>query len=376
LGGGLGWLFFPRAVLPDLGQPGFTLESALRRPHEAVSLGLFLLALGLFYKAIIKKKPHFLFFGILATLIMLVFHPYSILPLGVVILGFGVYWWFKTDSLEFWKVLGSLVFVFVIYFLAIGKDLLSNSGFSGLASQVQHSPSPFQAILGWGMLFPFILLAFMAKERQVELRFLQIWFISGWLIIYLPFGFQKLLIRGLWTPAVIVAVLGVQEFCRRTSWNYYLVVILLVVFTSFSSFFVFLKTIGESAGNRWIYLSKQEGEAIEFLKNHGEDEEGVLASYQVANLIPAQTTKRVYAGHTFQTPNFEERIGEVNRFFAGKMVPSDAEIFLSRAKITWVFWGPEEKAIANLKVVPHKNLLKPVMENETVGLYQYNQKCQ
>ena len=54
-GGGLGWLFFPQLVLPDLGQPGFTLESALRRPHEAISLSLFLLTIGFFWQGISIK---------------------------------------------------------------------------------------------------------------------------------------------------------------------------------------------------------------------------------------------------------------------------------------------------------------------------------
>ena len=85
-GGGLGWLFFPQLVLPDLGQPGFTLESAFRRPHEAISLSLFLLAVGLFWQGIKIKKNKLLILGALSTFLMSFFHPYSFLTLIVIFL--------------------------------------------------------------------------------------------------------------------------------------------------------------------------------------------------------------------------------------------------------------------------------------------------
>ena len=44
-GGGLGWLFFPNSFFPML-VSGFNLESAFRRPHEAISSSLFLLTIG------------------------------------------------------------------------------------------------------------------------------------------------------------------------------------------------------------------------------------------------------------------------------------------------------------------------------------------
>ena len=65
--------------------------------------------------------------------------------------------------------------------------------------------------------------------------------------------------------------------------------------------------MNESSENRWVYLSADEGMVIDYLRLNGSDEQGVLASYRISNIIPAQTTKRVWAGHEFQTPDFHNR---------------------------------------------------------------------
>ena len=95
----------------------------------------------------------------------------------------------------------------------------------------------------------------------------------------------------------------------------------------------------------------------------------MLASYRVANIIPAETSKRVWAGHEFQTPNFNSRIQEVNRFFSNKMTDNEAQSFLNKIKTTWVFFGPDEKDTVQLKDLKYK-FLKPVIKKKNVILYQ------
>ena len=370
LGGGLGWLFFDQTILPDLGTPGFTLATALRMPREAFSLSLFLLTLGNFWQAIIYQRKNQLILATFFSFLMMLFHPYNLISLGTIFLCFGIYQCLKKDSFNFLKPLFLLVTVGITYYFSIGKQLLSNSGFSGQASQSQSTPTPFQAIAGWGFLFPLIIIAFFSKKESEKTNFLKIWFLSHWLILYLPFSFQKLMIRGLWIPTVLLATKGTKELAQKINLSFPLIAALILILTSIPSFFMTYKRIVETPENRWIYLTKEEGEVIEYLKTHGQDEEGVLASYRIANIIPAHTTKRVYAGHLFQTPNFEERMNQVNKFYSGKMEKLEPEKFLKNINVRWVFWGPDEKAIAGLTEMPFKNLLKPVIEKNGVSLYR------
>lgn len=371
LGGGLGWLFFPNWVLPDLGLSNFTLARSLSMSAEAASLILLLISIGAFYLSVTRSQNKLLILGTLTCFLMLSFHPYNLIPLTAVFSVFGAYHWLKTGSKNFLKVLTLLVITGWFYYLLLGKELLTNPSFAGQAGQNQPSPSLILMILGWGILSPLILMALWQKSENKATLFLKIWFVAQLTTFYLPFHFQKLLIRGLWVPAVILAVLGFRVLVNKFKWNYAWVVALLLILTTFSTIFMTYQRLFETPQNRWIYLTQAEGQIIEYLKNHEENEEGVLASYRLANIIPAHTSKRVFAGHEFQTPNFGERIFQVNQFYAGKMDEGQAKKFLlEEAKVKWVFWGPDEKAIANLAEIPNKNLLKPILENSIVSLYQ------
>ena len=368
-GGGLGWLFFPQLVLPDLGQPGFTLESAFRRPHEAISLSLFLLTVGLFWQGIKIKKNKILILGVVNAFLMSFFHPYTLLTLMVIFSTWTFLYWLINDSTKYFLILIYLGLSGMIWFLIIGKNLIENPGFSGLMLQVQKSPGPLLVILGWGVLFPFILIGLFSQTDSKEDNFFKTWFVFGWLILYLPFGFQKLLIRGLWFPAVILSVKGLSWLVKKFSLNYISLAVIIIIFSSPTSFSTFFRRLSESPENRWIYLTREEGDVINDLRSMGNDEEGVMASYRMANIIPATTSKRVWTGHEFQTPDFNSRIKEVNRFFSNKMTNDEAQSFLNKTKTTWVFFGPDEKEIAQLKDLKYK-FLKPVIKEKNVILYK------
>lgn len=368
-GGGLGWLFFPQLVLPDLGQPGFTLESAFRRPHEAISSSLFFLTIGFFWLGIIKKKSKFLIMGTVSTFLMSFFHPYSLLTLGVIFFVWNIIYWLRTRSTKYFSILIYLSLAGIGWFLSVGRSLISNPGFSGLMLQVQESPGPLLVMLGWGIIFLLTLTGLFFSQKKEEDNFLKIWFIFGWLILYLPFGFQRLLIRGLWFPTIILAVKCISWLTKKFNLNYITLVILAIFITSLTIFFMTFKRLNESPENRWIYLSADEGRIIDYLRLHGKDEQGVMASYRIANIIPAQTTKRVWAGHEFQTPDFNKRIEQVNKFFVGKMTNDEAQSFLTKTKTTWIFFGPDEKNISQSKDLKYK-FLKQVIKKKNAILYQ------
>jgi hypothetical protein len=368
-GGGLGWLFFPQLVLPDIGQPGFTLESALRRPHEAISLSLFLLAIGLFWRGINQKKKKLLILGAASAFLMSFFHPYTLLTLVIIFSAWAGLYWLKNNNSKYISVLIYLGLSGIVWFLIVGIDLIENPGFSGLMMQVQKSPGPILAVLGWGIMFPFALTGLLSRTNNEKDNFLKIWLIFGWLIIYLPFGFQKLLIRGLWFPVVILAVRGIVWLTKRFRLNFVSLAVIVVIFSLPTSFYMTFRRFGESQENRWVYLSAAEGEIINDLRLKGRDEEGVLASYRIANLIPANTTKRVWTGHEFQTPDFNHRILEVNKFFGNEMTDTEAWIFLKKINTSWIFFGLDERNLSRGKDLKYKFLI-PVIRKDNVILYR------
>lgn len=370
ISGGFGWLFYTRILLPDIGQPGFILESALRRPHETLSTSFFLLSIGHFFQGIIANRKHSFLYGGFFTFLLALFHPYSFLPLGVILLVFAsLHWYFNKKSDRLIKTLIYLGISGTCYYLLIARNLLSNSAFSGLLEQVQFSPNPLSVFLGWGLLFPLVLASFKFSKNNKETFFLKVWLISQLIVIYLPFGFQKLLIRGLWFPVVLLSVRGLIDFSNKFRLTPHFLIAILLIIGSFSPLFTTYKRLVEPETNRWIYLTKDEGEIMNYLNQNGDDEEGVLASYRIANMIPANTNKRVWAGHEFQTPHFNDRILEVNRFFTGKMTEEEAGLFLKKTRSKWIFWGPEEKAIGKKEIFPYASLAELKVDKKTAQLY-------
>lgn len=382
LGGGLGWLFLP-VILPDLGVPGFTFANALRRPHEAVSLCLFLITLGSFWQAEVFQKKKALILGAISCFLMLFFHPYNLFSLGVIFTCSGLYWWKKKKKAAFLRPLLAMGIVAVVYFLLVGRFTLESPSFAGMGSHAKfsltpsnlalRSPPPPLAILGWGLLSPLIWFAFRSKEKSNQLTFLKIWFLAHWTILYFPLGFQKLLIRGLWAPASLLAIKGLEEVYQKRGINYRLLAGSFLILASLSTFLMAAERTARPSSARWDYLPYEEKKIIDYLKTNGDRDEVVLASHQIANLIPAHTNKRVWAGHEFFTPQFQKRITNINHFFAGKMSEDEAKSFLEETKAAFIYWGPEEKTIGQTSTFPYPTLVKPVIEKESISLYRMKQ---
>lgn len=372
LSGGVGWLFFPQLITPDLGNPGFLLTSPLKRSHEALSFTFLVLSIGFLFKGTIFPQKKNLILGGLAAFLTILIHPHNLMILSAVFAAFSLFCFFKDKKFTAFKPLIVLTAAGLFFYLTIGERLIKNPGFAGLIGQIQASSPPLLVILGWGLLSPFILTSFFVKKSSWEFNFLKIWFISHWLLLYFPIHFQKLFIRGLYLPAVLLAIMGVKFISQKTKIDYRLLAILLLIFSSIDSFYMFslrMQDINQDS-NRWIYLTQDEGKAFDYLNQQGQEKEGVLASWQIANMIPANTNKKVYVGHTFQTPDFEKRMIEVEKFFQGKMSQEEAENFLNQAKIQWIFLGPQEKTIGKGKPLPYNPFLKVFESGETALFYK------
>jgi hypothetical protein len=291
--------------------------------------------------------------------------------LGLVVATFGVYCYFVQRPTGFILQLALWGGAAAGYFLLTWKSLLSHPGFSGLLSQAQSSPSPFLILLSWGALLPPLVLA--AVTRPVDRRgvFLRLWLVCQLAVIYFPLGFQRLMIRGILVPVVILSLEGVSILAHRCQIRPCWVAVVILALSVLSPLFIFHKRLTETAGNRWVYLTKEEGEIISWLQNNGPAGAGVLASYQIANLLPARTDKTVYAGHAFQTPNFPQRMGEVEQFFAGRMTGQEAQEFLRRARIKYIFSGPGEKMFRP-EGFAYPDIVQEIITNKEVVLYRVN----
>lgn len=358
IGGGLGFLLFPNTMLPDISHPGFTMLNALTKPHRAISSSLFLISVFYFYKSHEIKSQKFLLYGFLSTVLLLFFHPHKILLLGL------LFAFISIQKKDYFKTLPTVSIAFIIYFLLVGRTLLSNTSLSGLSSQnTGEMANPVFVILGFGVLFPFILFEIFHKKDNEKIRFVSAWLIFQLILIYLPFKFQRELIQGIWIPATILATYGIKDFCKKTQLSFIQLSILTILISSASFFLIFQKRITAANDNPWIYLSNDEAIVLNYIKDN-KLKGGILAQYKISNMIPAITQNPIYVGHGYQSPNSEYRSKKADDFFTGEMTSKDANEFMEKANLKYVFLEENELPQSYLE------FLTPLIQKGEITLYE------
>lgn len=371
-GGGLGWLFFPKTASADLFITGFTFVSHFQRPHEAIGIFLYLYLLVSYFRDS-EKARKFSFLSLIACMLLIIYYPYYLLSYFLICGLFGLLHWLKKNKTDFLIYLlinalacSSLAIFYYLY-------LRLNPTFSGVWQQKLETPSPLMLVLGYGiLLIPFIYQLFYPIRKKGAL-FLNLWVIGSLVLAFFPFGFARFYLRGLFFPLVILAIYCLDEISSKLKINKNYFVALLIICLPISTLFITYRRIGEiNKGNRWFYLTAEEGKGFDFLKNSTKKNSGVLASYTIANYLPVHTNNRVYFGHFLQTPEADKKIELLYGFFGNLFSESEAEKFIVSNNIDYVWWGKEEKEITaktEEKTLKY-SFLKPVYENETVTIYQ------
>lgn len=115
-----------------------------------------------------------------------------------------------------------------------------------------------------------------------------------------------------------------------------------------------------SLGNAWVLLRDAERvtrasswqlqvpnelrDALAWIRVHGRGEGAVLASLEVANMVPARTGHRVYAGHLFLTMELRRKLRTIRRFYDERFTDPARERFLRANGIRYVFRSPFDAA--------------------------------
>ncbi len=370
LGGGVGWLFFPNFQSSDLYITGFTFASQFQRPHEAFGIIFYLLSLVSFYLATKEETRKWLVFSLISLGFLVIFYPYYLASFAIIAGLYSLILYFrdgeKKPFFNFLLIFTPAVIVFWAYFLS----LKGNNGFSGVLSQNLTTPNIFQIISGYGVLTPLLIYQFIKKPKGEGVMFLNVWFITSIILAFIPLGFARFYLRGLFFPGIILSVFALDQISKTSKLPLKILIGLFLVLTSISSFFMFSERIQEvKKDNHWFYLSIDEKNALDYLAD--KDNAGVLSGYTLGNYIPANTKARVYFGHLLQTPHASEKIQNLAAFYSQKVSTESAKRFLDQADITYIVWGEEEKQLGQnpqAKVLGY-SFLKPVFQSKDLIIY-------
>ena len=118
-----------------------------------------------------------------------------------------------------------------------------------------------------------------------------------------------------------------------------------------------------------MYPLKDYWNALIWLEKNTSKNAVILSQVNAGNYIPAYTGNFVYLGHNPESPYYDERVNKVNQFFSGTMNEKDALRFLRNERISYVFYGPQEKE-KSVEDIKKYLFLKPVFNSNYVTIYK------
>ncbi len=145
-------------------------------------------------------------------------------------------------------------------------------------------------------------------------------------------------ITTLLVPAVLVGAIGCQAAVARL-WNRgKLAIILLLAINSFTSAVLLRASIG--AVSRGEHRTDRDLlAAYQWLQDHSQPREVVLASIENSNRIPRYTHNTVFCGYAFSTVRYKEKAALLQQFFLQGTPDAWRQTLLSEYHVSYVLVG-------------------------------------
>lgn len=364
LGGGLSWYLPSKFTSSDLYVTGFTFTSAFQRPHVAIGTLLYLSSLILFYRLTQSNRLLFSHISLFCLFLLVFFYPYYLLSYFLICVLYIVFSRRKTiHSKALTCLILNLILVGLLTLFYLKH--LQQSGFTGIVSQQLPALKIISLLLGYGLYLPIFLFQLVGLKKNQNLKiFLTLWFSSSILLSFLPFGFARFYLRGLFFPLVLLTLLALKDLSQKLLISEKTLVFILLIISPLSSLFIFQKRLAETKNlNPWFYQPLNIKEGFSFLAKQKAN--GVLTDYLFGNYIPAYTGKNVYFGHLIQTPKVREKIFLFNEFFQRKLKETQAKTFLDQNHISFIVVNPREKE----KQHPDYPFLEKIYYNNNIEIF-------
>lgn len=222
------------------------------------------------------------------------------------------------------------------------------------------SPPPLYYIVGYGLLWPLVVLGLIWTFRQRESRliFPVVWIGTVAMLVYTPNSIQYRWLEGVQVPLAILAATGLDRVLlpalvtRLPNWGsrslrrWWITVLLVLATTPSTLYLISGNSLLLVTGWPESFLRREEVAAIGWLSENSAPDDTVLAGLRIGNAIPGRIGHRVVLGHWAETMYFEEKSKQVAAFF-GDMSDEDRWDLLRRFGVRYVFHGPDERALGD-----------------------------
>lgn len=363
LGGGFGWLVVHQK---DASFPDANIFNTLHLPHFVLDQALFFTILFLGFKAITKERKKLILIISLLGVLLAFIHPFSLFVAGVVLGLFAL-----EQSIEKRKALPILIvspfeLVSAAVILFFGAIIFRDPMLSGWQKQqVIRSFSPLVFLFAYDFLSVYALVGIwqLLKKSDPKAKFLTIWLLAQFALLYLPVPFQRAMIKGVFLPLCVLAMYGIQKLKAPKLF------IIFVFLLSFSfNLFVFAERIILARSNYFL-MKEEETLAYEWLSQNAPDCR-VFSSLVSGNYLIANTSCRAFAAHRHLTPNSVKKEKLAKVFFAGGLSYEKMHKVLVKNRIDYVFFGYWERGEEGNLDLEKISFLRKVFSKGKVQIYR------
>jgi hypothetical protein len=403
----------------DLWVPEYNLFLTLyHSPHLIASLTLIILIFLFFLKAIDENNTRYSILAGICGLILIQFHPFHLptiwlipaiyvlsqilketisakgakLPIGSLAPSIHSIW----QKLKHLIILFTLTAPSVLYYI-----WLMNVDWSTKLKAIQNvcfTPRFFIILISYGglLLFGLIpIIIYLIKPSWIQdtrykildtnkLQFLIIWASTQFILIFLPFSFQRRLTEGLQIPLVfltIIAILWLKNILQdkfknleldKLFFNKYLLITIFLFGFALSNWFVVELDIKRFANNdELFYYNKQQLESYQWLKHHSTADEVILANLPNGNFIPGAIGRKVYFGHVdVETLYYEKKLANLEWFFEDNKNDGEKIKFLLENNIKYIYYSQYEKDLGDFEP-NNKDYLNNIYSNNFATIYKF-----
>ncbi len=315
----------------------------------------------------VKNEPWTPAFAGVTTIKQWAFH-YSIPRVVVLVLGLpSLIYLSLMTSFYPWKrlaefdIIKPLPFQYGEYLLAVGPIL--PIGVIGLIAAVMSKDRRMLPAVAWVIAWAGLLFIFKFIPQQSPLRFSE-------MIPHVPLG-------------VLASYVFYKIYNRYNNYKYYIfalpAVLIVVSLGVMYSSFLWQKDFVDHkmratyplvpTGSYVMYPLKDFIAAARFIQDATSRDTVILSETTAGNYLPVVSGNTVYVGHA-NTVKAEEKEALVKAFFSGTMSTDDARVFLTRENLQWIFFGPQEKedgGVGNLATI--YPFLTEAYKNSFVTIY-------
>lgn len=404
-GSGLGWVLFLLqqplwlgAFPVDFKQPGAHLFfTAMTFPHITLGTALILVSTAMLKRigSIRDSRPTInhaqsaLILGV-SNLLLAIAYPFLIYIVAGTAAFYGLYLFWQRRIIPWaYGILGAIGFLIPApLYLYYAQVLRVNSVFKAWDVQAVTPSAPWpHYLVAFG---PYLLLVAVhwrgRKESSGDTAVLYAWLLTVALLLYAPLNPQRRFIQGVQVPLSILSALAIVGTVLpgliRTGWWQRIVArpryetrklarlltIVFLLFMSLSNIYL-LADVARTAALVQpdpLFRSVDELDAVAWLQNSMTADDTLLGSMQTGNLVAARTGFPVFIGHWAETMAYEQKKGEVARFFDPNTDRAWRQSLLETHGISYVWVGPRE---GNGRFQPEP-FLTPVYQNATITIYQ------